>query len=458
MNSHRLKPLSIFFSAYRVFSKEHLSATLASSTYQEVSDKIYRYDSRSSNTLGDVAAYYFAEKLLSLEKNAKQQGYETGWNEDAEVKRISYYLRRLGYDWEMKAVRYQNNQYEIILKKNGANFHVGQASSGEREIINFILGIFALNITNGIIFIEEPELHLHPKWQKILVEILLEIAVNTNNQFILSTHSPSFITSQSLPHLFRVYKDNDTSRVQVVKDVEDLRMKDMLHIIHSTNNEKIFFCDAVILVEGITDVMVFQRILESELKNRNTPLVIEVIDIGGKSNFPKYETFIQALKIPGFYIADFDNLKQLGSGQIKQLFVADRERIAEEIKKIGSKDGDAILTEMEKAIDNKSFKELQELLDYVRSIRIKLKPTLTTNEQAEISKFMVEIAQTRNVYILTDGEIEAYFPEGFRGKDFEKVIKLLSDEEFAKWQSASGYLRLSKLINEILDRLGIEKK
>ncbi len=64
-------------------------------------------------------------------------------------------------------------------------------SAGEKQMLGF-LSYNAL-IKNATIFIDEPELSLHVDWQRILFRKLLE--QQSNNQFIISTHSP-FIYSQ----------------------------------------------------------------------------------------------------------------------------------------------------------------------------------------------------------------------------------------------------------------------
>ena len=47
--------------------------------------------------------------------------------------------------------------------------------------------------TSGIIIIDEIDLHLHPKWQKNILKTLTSIFPKI--QFIVSTHSPSVISS-----------------------------------------------------------------------------------------------------------------------------------------------------------------------------------------------------------------------------------------------------------------------
>ena len=48
---------------------------------------------------------------------------------------------------------------------------------------------------NGVIVLDEPEVHLHPKWQLIYAEILVILQKELNLHIILTTHSPYFINA-----------------------------------------------------------------------------------------------------------------------------------------------------------------------------------------------------------------------------------------------------------------------
>jgi predicted ATP-binding protein involved in virulence len=52
----------------------------------------------------------------------------------------------------------------------------------------------------GIILIDEIDLHLHPKWQRMIVPRLLEVFPKC--QFIISTHSPHVITHVQAESLY----------------------------------------------------------------------------------------------------------------------------------------------------------------------------------------------------------------------------------------------------------------
>lgn len=64
-------------------------------------------------------------------------------------------------------------------------------SAGEKQMLSFIC--YNTFTKNTSIFIDEPELSLHPDWQRILLPTLLR--QGNNNQFFMATHSP-FIYSK----------------------------------------------------------------------------------------------------------------------------------------------------------------------------------------------------------------------------------------------------------------------
>lgn len=59
-------------------------------------------------------------------------------------------------------------------------------SAGEKQMLSFLC--YNTFTERSTIFIDEPELSLHPDWQRTLVPTLLE--QGNNNQFFMATHSP----------------------------------------------------------------------------------------------------------------------------------------------------------------------------------------------------------------------------------------------------------------------------
>jgi len=449
IENFELPPLLLFFSPYRNLEVNNLSITLSNFNYAAEYEKLFTSSSKDTLNLTRLAIAYFGEKMRDFEVKSKTEA----WIEDEEVKLVSKYLNKLGYDWRIDLIDKIKNIYEIKLIKDNQVISIDKASSGEREIINFLFGIFAFNIKNGLIIIDEPELHLHPKWQKILLELFIELSNLTGNQFIISTHSPVFINEKTYNHVFRIYKDHENvSRAITIKDMPEVKVKDLLQLINTTNNEKIYFADAVILVEGITDRIVFQKILYDFNSDKN----IEIIEVRGKSNRKKFRKFLDGLKIPNFFIGDFDVITNLdGSEEIKGIFKTNEEKIYKDvIKNKGSKDGKELVHQLEKAVENCDCGELKELWEYIKYLRKEIDlEKLEDKEKEKINNF-IESKKSENIYILSKGEIEDYLPEEYKAKDVENAIRLInSSEDYNKWKETLEYKELENLIIEIINKI-----
>lgn len=113
------------------------------------------------------------------------------------------------------------NEIDVIYT-NAANkkvrIPVSQLSDGYKCTISLIADIAyrmailnpqlldkVLEETDGIVLIDEVDLHLHPVWQQRIIHDLLEIFPKV--QFIVSTHAPAVINSVSSESLI-VLKDN----------------------------------------------------------------------------------------------------------------------------------------------------------------------------------------------------------------------------------------------------------
>ena len=62
-------------------------------------------------------------------------------------------------------------------------------SSGEKQLLLLFLNVFTASDQSPLFIIDEPELSLNVKWQRKLVDSLLELSENSNCQFLLATHS-----------------------------------------------------------------------------------------------------------------------------------------------------------------------------------------------------------------------------------------------------------------------------
>ncbi len=104
------------------------------------------------------------------------------------------------------------------VRKNNKVMTINQLSDGEKCLIALV-GDLARRMAianpmkenplegNGIVLIDEIDLHLHPKWQRTVVSKLTEVFPNC--QFIISTHSPHVINHVRPENIFMLKQTDE---------------------------------------------------------------------------------------------------------------------------------------------------------------------------------------------------------------------------------------------------------
>ena len=172
-----------------------------------------------------------------------------------------------------------------------------------------------------LICIEEPETFMHPQMQVNFIRHIDE-AVNAilggkgniNSQIIITTHSAHILNSKihdsgSLDYINYIYPNSTDCECVILKDenitLEEDEKNQFLfikkHIKHQV--PELFFSDAIIFVEGITE----ERILNFYLENDDelNKKMISVFRIDG-AHGKVYSKLISQLKIPSLIITDID--------------------------------------------------------------------------------------------------------------------------------------------------------
>lgn len=140
-------------------------------------------------------------------------------------------------------------------------------------IINLIRIIHAIvaSAAGDCIIVDEPELSLHPQFQKALYKLLVD--VSSNIQVIVVTHSPHFVSWQNIAsagNLCRLFLDRvGNSQMRVAR-------REILAAVNQAGHgnvtsrkyydavcKELFFSDHAVLVEGPDDVHYISNYLES---------------------------------------------------------------------------------------------------------------------------------------------------------------------------------------------------
>ncbi len=80
-----------------------------------------------------------------------------------------------------------------LLQANESRLSIEFLSSGQLEIFSLAGGLIIDDFQEGIVIIDEPELHLDPQWHRQLLRALLH--VKPNCQVLVATHSPEIFDS-----------------------------------------------------------------------------------------------------------------------------------------------------------------------------------------------------------------------------------------------------------------------
>ncbi|MHA1584930.1 MAG: ATP-dependent nuclease [Promethearchaeota archaeon] len=192
--------------------------------------------------------------------------------------------------------------------------------------------------------IEEPELFLHPQYQRIMQSYLRTISKINDNQVILNTHSPTFIHLDQYHSIARVVKNPSpqgefTQVIQPLKETRegaievidishhygksptiDEKFKEInsinLNYFMDPNRSELFFADQVVLVEGETEKLMFPRFAEYFFPDHIEKLkTTTYIDMNGKYNTEIYQKMLHGFEIP--YVVIIDNDRGSGDPKMK---------------------------------------------------------------------------------------------------------------------------------------------
>jgi ABC-type lipoprotein export system ATPase subunit len=114
---------------------------------------------------------------------------------------------------------YKNEHGKESIQVDDKNsVFLGNASSGQQESIRIIQDLIFILCTqiDSIRFIEEPEAHIYPEAQKLLIELIVLVANHCHTQVIVTTHSPYVLsTFNNMLYYSKVLKSHPDKREEM---------------------------------------------------------------------------------------------------------------------------------------------------------------------------------------------------------------------------------------------------
>lgn len=103
--------------------------------------------------------------------------------------------------------------FTFKLKKSGVDYTEAFAGSGEFAVINLVLKLSEIP-PKSLILLDEPEVSLHPRAQKKLMEYLLSEVLSKKHQVVIATHSSNIIKYLP-PDAIKVFRKNGSQNIEL---------------------------------------------------------------------------------------------------------------------------------------------------------------------------------------------------------------------------------------------------
>lgn len=181
-------------------------------------DRTFRYKYKFRNEINEnlisdlpsaIANRIYVEMIMNEDLPARE-------SREKVCKEINSIFESMDLDVELIGLSKDEDTIPIFRNIEGKEFDISGLSSGEKQLFLRALSLKFLNVNNSIILIDEPEISLHPRWQRKIINVYENIG--ENNQLIIATHSPHIIGNVKKEQL-RVLK-RDKEGIKVINSEE----------------------------------------------------------------------------------------------------------------------------------------------------------------------------------------------------------------------------------------------
>lgn len=169
-----------------------------------------------------------------------------------------------------------------------------------------------------LIFIEEPEVHLHAQLQQVFIRNVLDLVKDDDafhSQTVVTTHSPHILYERGFKPI-RYFRRQNTDGEQTTEvlnlssfNSQNPNERDFLERYLKLTHCDLFFADAAILVEGNVERLLLPVIIEKEAVSLRSAC-LSILEVGGAFGH-RFKSLIEFLGLVALVITDLDSVKPI---------------------------------------------------------------------------------------------------------------------------------------------------
>tara|TARA_R110001583_G_scaffold21308_7_gene80938 strand:+ start:873 stop:3098 length:2226 start_codon:yes stop_codon:yes gene_type:complete len=435
-------------------AQRHLSDNVEGGRTEELSKRLSRFYDHNLEKIGDD---YDALEALSTS--------ETRLNEhlDSVFSPTLSRLSQLGYPGLSNhhlLIKSSLNPTTVLSNNDGASVYYSPNGAedqnspilpdkynglGYKNLIYMVIELLDvhtqwLNIEDNrppihLIFIEEPEAHLHAQLQQVFIRKVLDILSldeslsSLQTQLVVTTHSTHILYERGfmpIRYFKRELLDNTTKVLNLSEfsnsfEVDERPTRDFLQKYLKLTHCDLFFADAAIFVEGNVERLLLPEMIE----NSNPGLkscYLTILEIGGAYGH-KFKPLIEFLGLTTLIITDIDSVT--GDSEIEEGGATEGindgatlpDIPVEEVDESDDEDspsGKACMVEIDNSVTSN-----QMLIQWLPRLN-KISDLLLTNDDGKVSEDgLVRVAYQTEIEVIWNGETES-----FTGRTLEVAFAL----------------------------------
>ena len=170
-------------------------------------------------------------ELEAFQREEKIEEYE------AFKKIVAVFMQQISNLDTLPILRYSRQLDDMVYRERDYEMPVSSLSAGYQSLLWMVMNLAyrlallnpnhadTLQKTEGIVLIDEIDMHLHPKWQWNVVSALENTFPNI--QFIMATHSPIVISSCKNSTLIQV---DENQSIRYLENAYGYSVKDVLEL------------------------------------------------------------------------------------------------------------------------------------------------------------------------------------------------------------------------------------